>query len=313
MIQDIMDFLSQADPEVGASIQKEFDREQHNIELIASENIVSKAVLLAMGTCLTNKYAEGYSGKRYYGGCDYVDEVERLAIDRVTRLFGADHANVQPHSGSQANMAVYAALLQPGDRIAGLDGRTITDFASIREALAEVKVQTTMLTVIRDTDTLSLAAAVDGQGKLGVLALASPYTMRTRHYTFGESIPAGIRKTGEVVSDYWQQLKLIVQPKTRMYEEVGGFVAIGSIFPGEWDWQDFWFKTAFLSIILAIMNLLPIPVLDGGHALFTLWEMITRRKPSEKFLERAQYVGFLILMALLIYANGNDIYRFFIK
>ena len=98
-----------------------------------------------------------------------------------------------------------------------------------------------------------------------------------------------------------------------MYEEVGGFVAIGSIFPGEWDWQDFWFKTAFLSIILAIMNLLPIPVLDGGHALFTLWEMITRRKPSEKFLERAQYVGFLILMALLIYANGNDIYRFFIK
>lgn len=214
---------------------------------------------------------------------------------------------------SVASAAARDAGLQPGDRIAGLDGRTITDFASIREALAEVKVQTTMLTVIRDTDTLSLAAAVDGQGKLGVLALASPYTMRTRHYTFGESIPAGIRKTGEVVSDYWQQLKLIVQPKTRMYEEVGGFVAIGSIFPGEWDWQDFWFKTAFLSIILAIMNLLPIPVLDGGHALFTLWEMITRRKPSEKFLERAQYVGFLILMALLIYANGNDIYRFFIK
>ena len=85
------------------------------------------------------------------------------------------------------------------------------------------------------------------------------------------------------------------------------------LFRSEWDWQDFWFKTAFLSIILAIMNLLPIPVLDGGHALFTLWEMITRRKPSEKFLERAQYVGFLILMALLIYANGNDIYRFFIK
>ena len=172
---------------------------------------------------------------------------------------------------SVASAAARDAGLQPGDRIAGLDGRTITDFASIREALAEVKVQTTMLTVIRDTDTLSLAAAVDGQGKLGVLALASPYTMRTRHYTFGESIPAGIRKTGEVVSDYWQQLKLIVQPKTRMYEEVGGFVAIGSIFPGEWDWQDFWFKTAFLSIILAIMNLLPIPVLDGGHALFTLY------------------------------------------
>ena len=109
------------------------------------------------------------------------------------------------------------------------------------------------------------------------------------------------------------QLKLIVQPKTKMYEELGGFVAIGSIFPGSWDWHDFWLKTAFLSIILAVMNLLPIPGLDGGHALFTLWEIITRRKPSEKFLEVAQYVGLMIILALLVYANGNDIYRFFIK
>ena len=101
--------------------------------------------------------------------------------------------------------------------------------------------------------------------------------------------------------------------KTKMYEELGGFVAIGSIFPGSWDWHDFWLKTAFLSIILAVMNLLPIPGLDGGHALFTLWEIITRRKPSEKFLEVAQYVGLMIILALLVYANGNDIYRFFIK
>ena len=101
--------------------------------------------------------------------------------------------------------------------------------------------------------------------------------------------------------------------KTKMYEELGGFVAIGSIFPSSWDWHDFWLKTAFLSIILAVMNLLPIPGLDGGHALFTLWEIITRRKPSEKFLEVAQYVGLMIILALLVYANGNDIYRFFIK
>ncbi len=214
---------------------------------------------------------------------------------------------------SVASVSAYEAGLRPGDRIIGLDGRTITDFAPLREALAEAKGRQVGLTVVRDADTLRLDAAVNGEGKLGVLALASPYAMRTRHYTFGESIPAGIRKTGEIVSNYWQQLKLIVQPKTKMYEEVGGFVAIGSIFPSEWDWQDFWFKTAFLSIILAIMNLLPIPMLDGGHALFTVWEMITRRKPSDKFLERAQYVGFLIIMALLIYANGNDIYRFFIK
>ena len=104
-----------------------------------------------------------------------------------------------------------------------------------------------------------------------------------------------------------------MQPKTKMYEELGGFVAIGSIFPSSWDWHDFWLKTAFLSIILAVMNLLPIPGLDGGHALFTLWKTITRRKPSEKFLEVAQYVGLMIILALLVYANGNDIYRFFIK
>ena len=115
MIQDIMDFLSQADPEVGASIQKEFDREQHNIELIASENIVSKAVLLAMGTCLTNKYAEGYPGKRYYGGCYAVDVTEELARQRACQLFDCAHANVQPHSGANANLAAFFALLQPGD------------------------------------------------------------------------------------------------------------------------------------------------------------------------------------------------------
>lgn len=115
-----MEFISQYDPEVGASIRAEFDRERRNIELIASENIVSPAVMLAMGTCLTNKYAEGYPGKRYYGGCECVDEVENLAIRRVCQLFGAKYANVQPHSGAQANMAVYQALCKPGDTVLGM-------------------------------------------------------------------------------------------------------------------------------------------------------------------------------------------------
>ena len=113
--------LKQADPELYASMERELGRQRDHLELIASENFTSPAVMEAVGSHLTNKYAEGYPGARYYGGCDYVDEVERLAIDRVTRLFGADHANVQPHSGSQANMAVYAALLQPGDRILGMN------------------------------------------------------------------------------------------------------------------------------------------------------------------------------------------------
>src|SRR3569833_172400 len=109
------------DPEIAALISEEIDRQQHGLELIASENFVSPAVLEAMGSALTNKYAEGLPGKRYYGGCEVVDKVEQIAIDRAKQLFGADHANVQPHSGAQANAAVYLAFLKPGDTVLGLD------------------------------------------------------------------------------------------------------------------------------------------------------------------------------------------------
>jgi glycine hydroxymethyltransferase len=116
-----MEFLSQTDPEVAAACRAELARQRHGIELIASENFTSRAVLEAQGTCLTNKYAEGYPAKRYYGGCEEIDKVEQLAIDRAKTLFGADHANVQPHSGSQANMAAYLALCPPGAKILGMD------------------------------------------------------------------------------------------------------------------------------------------------------------------------------------------------
>lgn len=115
-----LDMIRQADPEVAAAIEKELERQRTHIELIASENFVSPAVMAAMGTCLTNKYAEGYPGKRYYGGCEYVDIVEELARQRACQLFGAEHANVQPHSGAQANMAVYFAMLKPGDTVMGM-------------------------------------------------------------------------------------------------------------------------------------------------------------------------------------------------
>ncbi len=121
MVLDYIDFVARHDPEVGAAIQAEYRRQCDNIELIASENIVSEAVLAAMGSVLTNKYAEGYPGKRYYGGCQCVDVAENLAIDRACRLFGAKFANVQPHSGAQANYAVYMALCQPGDTVLGMN------------------------------------------------------------------------------------------------------------------------------------------------------------------------------------------------
>lgn len=121
MVKDIMDYISQTDPEVGKSIECEFNRQQRNLELIASENIVSKAVLLTVANVLTNKYAEGYPAKRYYGGCECVDEVENIAIERACQLFGAAWANVQPHAGAPANTAVYFALLNPGDKVLGMN------------------------------------------------------------------------------------------------------------------------------------------------------------------------------------------------
>ena len=121
MVKDVMNFITQSDPEVGKAIEAEYARQKRNIELIASENIVSEAVMLAMGTVLTNKYAEGFPSKRYYGGCECVDVVENIAIERAKKLFGADHACVQPHSGASANLAVYFALIKPGDTVLGLN------------------------------------------------------------------------------------------------------------------------------------------------------------------------------------------------
>ena len=119
-VQNVTEYIKGYDPEVGAAVERELQRERRNLELIASENIVSPAVMAAMGSILTNKYAEGYPGKRYYGGCVCVDEVETIAIERAKKLFGAEHANVQPHSGSQANFAAYFAVLQPGDTVLGM-------------------------------------------------------------------------------------------------------------------------------------------------------------------------------------------------
>ena len=121
MIKEMMTFLADYDAEIGAAIKDEYDRQNRNLELIASENIISEQAMLTMGTVLTNKYAEGYPGKRYYGGCEHVDVVEQIAIDRAKELFKCDYANVQPHSGAQANMAVFFAMLEPGDTVLGMN------------------------------------------------------------------------------------------------------------------------------------------------------------------------------------------------
>ena len=213
---------------------------------------------------------------------------------------------------SLASASAIDAGLQVGDQVVALNGEETIGVQEITDKLQQHKSDTVTLTVLRSGVANELVVPINEEGKMGVMFKGDVFQPRTRTFTFFEAIPAGVSLALETVADYWQQLKLIFQPKTKMYEELGGFIAIGNIFPSEWNWLQFWTMTAFLSVILAVMNILPIPGLDGGHALFTLWEMITGRKPSDKFLEIMQYIGFLILLALIIYANGNDIYRLFV-
>lgn len=212
-------------------------------------------------------------------------------------------------------VATTAAALRHGDEIIRIGD---TDRPDLQTSLSLIRRQASKditLTVLRGTDTLTTELPVSSEGRIGVLFTdpAKLLKLRTRHYTLAESVPAGFRKTGTLIADYWEQLKMIAKPETKLYEEVGGFIAIGQIFAPEWNWADFWAKTAFLSIILAVMNLLPIPGLDGGHAMFTFWELVTGRKVNERVLEIAQYIGMFLLLLLLFYANGNDIYKFLIK
>ncbi|MBR5493984.1 MAG: RIP metalloprotease RseP [Alistipes sp.] len=214
---------------------------------------------------------------------------------------------------SLASASAIDAGLQVGDQVVALNGVQAIGVQEITDKLQQHKSDTVTLTVLRSGVANELVVPINEEGKMGVMFKGDVFQPRTRTFTLLQAIPAGVSLALETVADYWQQLKLIFQPKTKMYEELGGFIAIGNIFPSEWNWLQFWTMTAFLSVILAVMNILPIPGLDGGHALFTLWEMITGRKPSDKFLEIMQYIGFAILFALLIYANGNDIYRLFTK
>ena len=212
---------------------------------------------------------------------------------------------------SLATQSAIDAGLQCGDRIVGIDGIDEKEFTAYAPLLAERAGESAELSIIRNGDTVKVVAPISAEGKLGVMVRPLNITPRTEHYSLLQAIPAGARLTGKSIKSYWDQLKLIVKPKTGLYKQVGGFIAIGNIFPSTWDWEQFWSMTAFLSIILAIMNIIPIPGLDGGHTLFTLWEMVTRRKVSDKILEVAQYIGLALILALVLFANGNDIYRLF--
>lgn len=210
------------------------------------------------------------------------------------------------------NSPAQKAGLQKGDYILAIDS-IATPYADILiSTLSGYASKTVETTVLRNGEEIKIMVDIDKNGKMGIMPdLSASIPIATADYGLLESIPAGINKGLKTTTDYLKQLKLIFSPKTKAYESLGGFITIGKIFPGVWNWQSFWLLTAFLSIMLAILNLLPIPALDGGHVLFLIYEIITRRRPSDRFLEIAQIIGMLFLLTLVLYANGNDIIKLF--
>jgi regulator of sigma E protease len=208
------------------------------------------------------------------------------------------------------------AGLKEKDRIIGINDIEIKYFDQIKPIVSQMEGDTIELTVLRDEKELSFSTILGKNGAIGFFPMIpgmddlkqmKVYDFQKKEYGFFASFPAGVKKAIEKLNFYLAQFKKILNPSTGAYKGIGGFKSMGSIFPKyEWNWEVFWNITAFFSIVLAFMNLLPIPALDGGHVIFTLYEMITGRKPSEKFLEYAQIVGMVILFGLLIYANGND-------
>jgi regulator of sigma E protease len=206
------------------------------------------------------------------------------------------------------------AGIEKNDQIIGLNEKDLFFFDEFRTELENYKNQTVNVKVLRDEEKLEFPVKVNNEGYIGVYPVGDLerfFELKKIEYTFLAAIPAGISKGFSTMISYLKQLKLLFRPKTKAYESLGGFIKIGSFFPDVWDWQVFWNLTALLSIILAIMNILPIPALDGGHVLFLMFEIITGRKPGDKFLEYAQIAGMIILLSLLLYANGNDVIQFF--
>jgi len=236
---------------------------------------------------------------------------------RATRFF---YPRVPFIIAASADTSLNKGLFQAKDEVLTIDGKTISYFDEVKDILAEKAGGEVQVELTRADKNLTVNAKVSDKGLLEVVPLLMSieemkktglYEFETLEYDFLSSWPAGWNKTTENIGKYVRQFSLIFNPETGAYKSLGGFMAIGGLFPAEWDWENFWRITAFLSLILAVMNLLPIPALDGGHVMFLLYEMVTGREPNQKFMEYAQLVGFIILIALLLFANGNDVYRKF--
>ncbi|OAV70791.1 Regulator of sigma E protease [Bacteroidales bacterium Barb6] len=215
---------------------------------------------------------------------------------------------------SQKDSPAALAGMLPGDTILSIDGTPTLTLFEVREMLDGKKSRPVTVGINRKGIEQSLTLTTDTAGNMGIFILNNPdaiYQTVTASYGFFDSFPAGILLGVNTLKGYVNDMKYVFTKEGA--SNLGGFGTIGNLFPAEWDWRQFWERTAFLSIILAFMNILPIPALDGGHVMFLLYEVIARRKPGDKFLEYAQIAGMALLFALLIYANGNDLFRLFFK
>jgi regulator of sigma E protease len=208
--------------------------------------------------------------------------------------------------------------LKAKDILISIEGKPMRYIDEVTTYLEANKGRKMAAVVLRNNVEKEVTITINANGKLGVglgalkednLEKLGYYKFSKESYGFFESFPIGIQKGIDQLAGYWKQLKAIFNPTTGAYKGVGGFAAIYNVFPDSWSWEVFWSITALLSIMLGVMNLLPIPALDGGHVMFLLYEMISGKKPSDKFLEKAQMVGFVLLISLLLFANGNDIYK----
>ena len=205
------------------------------------------------------------------------------------------------------NSINYSSGLQVNDRIIGIDDKPVRFVQDAEAILRNNAGKTIDAEILRGSDTLSLDLQTDTLGRVGVFTRIDG--IKTKEYTVLNAIPAGFRKTFSTIGGYIKDLRLVFTPSTEAYKSVGSFIAMGQIFPSTWDWYSFLNILALLSVMLGVMNLIPIPALDGGHIAFTIYEMLTGRKPSDKFLYVMQLIGMFLLLALMFLAFGNDIAR----
>ncbi len=267
---------------------------------------ISAGILLRDARKLTVQHADGSSEEIVLPeGIDY-----ELFQNGAFPAVGLRHQSTVVDTVMPETPAMKAGL-QKGDQILSINGHAIEFYDEIQRRLFEMKGKKAELVLKRGEDTLTVTSKVKPEGTIGFAVktteLEDKGAIRQEYYSFGQSIGIGINRGVTTLSDYVGQLKFLFTKKGA--SSIGGFGTIGNMFPPVWNWQAFWLTTAFISIILAFMNILPIPALDGGHVVFLIYEMVTGREAPQKVLEYAQYIGFILLLGLILYANLNDIIR----